>query len=145
MLQFQIRLPVAGTVVAFCGRILALGRWNLQKSWCKCPGVPRGQPLGMVADKCIMSEPIKTLGAKRLFILIITYVARAKISHSLLHGSAGRNALLKKGQKLRTLPSWSTLSFRVKSEAAKEPIKTTSDLPGPISLPIIGTTWKFFF
>ena len=22
-------------------------------SWCKCPGVPRGQPLGMAADKCI--------------------------------------------------------------------------------------------
>ena len=33
----------------------------------------------------------------------------------------------------------------MKSEAAKESIKTISDLPGPISLPIIGTTWKFFF
>ena len=28
----------------FCGRIVALGRWNLKMSWCKCPGVPRGQP-----------------------------------------------------------------------------------------------------
>ena len=40
-------------MVAFFGRILALGRWNLQMSWCKCPGVPRGQPLGMAADKRI--------------------------------------------------------------------------------------------
>ena len=55
MLQFQIKLPGAGTVVAFCGRILALGRWNLQMPWCKCPGVPRGQPPGMAADKCIMA------------------------------------------------------------------------------------------
>ena len=40
-------------MVAFCGRILALGRWNLQMSRCKCLGVPRGQPPGMAADKCI--------------------------------------------------------------------------------------------
>ena len=30
--SFQIMLPGGGTVVAFCGRILALGRWNLQMS-----------------------------------------------------------------------------------------------------------------
>ena len=42
-----------GTVVAFCVRILAMGRWNLQMSWCKRPGVPRGQPPAMAADKCI--------------------------------------------------------------------------------------------
>ena len=42
-----------GTVVAFCGRVLALGRWNLTMSRCKCPGVPRGQPPGLAADKCI--------------------------------------------------------------------------------------------
>ena len=41
-------------MVDFCGRILAQGRWNLQMSWCKCLGVPRGQPHGMAADKCIM-------------------------------------------------------------------------------------------
>ena len=46
-------LPGEGTVVAFCGRILALGRWNLQMSWCESPGVPRGQSPGMAADKCI--------------------------------------------------------------------------------------------
>ena len=40
-------------MVAFCGRILTLGKWNLEMSWCKCPGVPRGQPPGMAADKCI--------------------------------------------------------------------------------------------
>ena len=28
--SFQIMFPEGGTVVAFCGRILALGRWNLQ-------------------------------------------------------------------------------------------------------------------
>ena len=42
-----------GTVVAFCGRILALSRWNLTMSRCKCPGVPRGQPPGLAAHKCI--------------------------------------------------------------------------------------------
>ena len=31
-------------MAAFCGRILALGRGDLQMSWCKCPGVPRGHP-----------------------------------------------------------------------------------------------------
>ena len=46
--------PGGGTLVAFCRRILALGRWNLQMSWCKCPGIPRGQPRGMAADKCII-------------------------------------------------------------------------------------------
>lgn len=48
-------LPVGGTVVAFCRRMLALGTWNLQMSWCKYPGVPWGQPPGMAADKCIIS------------------------------------------------------------------------------------------
>ena len=45
-------LPGEGAVVAFCGRILTLGSWNLQMSWCECPGVPRGQSPGMAADKC---------------------------------------------------------------------------------------------
>ena len=40
-------------MVHFHGRILALGRRNLQLSWCKCPGVPRGQPSGMAAAKCL--------------------------------------------------------------------------------------------
>ena len=52
--SFQITLPVGGTVVAFCGRISALGRWNLQMFWYKCPGVPGGQPPGLAADKCII-------------------------------------------------------------------------------------------
>ena len=39
-------------MVAFCGGILAPGRWSL--SWYKCPGVPRGQTPGMAADKCII-------------------------------------------------------------------------------------------
>ena len=53
--SFQIMLPGEGKVLAFCGRILALVRWNLQMSWCKCQGVARpGINLpGMAADKCI--------------------------------------------------------------------------------------------
>ena len=46
-------LPGVATVLAVCRRILALGRWNLQMSWSKCPGVPRGEAPGMAADKCI--------------------------------------------------------------------------------------------
>ena len=76
----------------------------------------------------------------------MAYVVRTrmKVSHSLLHGSAGYNVLLKKRQQLRPLQSLSTLSSSVNSDTAKEPIKTISDLPGPISLPIIGTAWTFF-
>ena len=44
----------------------------------------------------------------------------------------------------RNPPSFGRLSSSVNSDAAKEPIKTMSDLPGPISLPIIGTAWAFF-
>ena len=43
--SFQIMLSREGTVVDFCRKILKLGRWKLQLSRCKCPGVPRGQPL----------------------------------------------------------------------------------------------------
>lgn len=42
------------TMVAFCGRILALGRWNLQMFWCKCSKFPEVNPSGMAADKCII-------------------------------------------------------------------------------------------
>ena len=44
----------------------------------------------------------------------------------------------------RNPPSLSRFSSSVNSDAAKKPIKTISDLPGPISLPIIGTTWTLF-
>lgn len=74
----------------------------------------------------------------------MAYVARTKPKISLLAGSAGRSVPLKKRQELRTLPSLSTLSSSVNSGTSKEPIKTISDLPGPISLPIIGTAWTFF-
>jgi len=74
----------------------------------------------------------------------MAYVARTKTKISLLAGSAGRSVPLKKRQELRTLPSLSTLSSSVNSGTSKEPIKTISDLPGPISLPIIGTAWTFF-
>ena len=51
--SFQIMLPEGGTVVAFCGIILALGRWNLQMSLQMPRGSPGSTP-GMAADKCIM-------------------------------------------------------------------------------------------
>ena len=63
---------------------------------------------------------------------------------SLAAASAGRSVLSSKRLELRTLPSLSTLSSSVNSDAAKESIKTISDLPGPMSLPVIGTTWAFF-
>ena len=52
-MRSPFKLYSQGAVVAFCGRIFALGRWNLQMSWCKFPGDPHGQPPGMAADKCI--------------------------------------------------------------------------------------------
>ena len=73
----------------------------------------------------------------------VTLRTKTKIAYSFLAGSRCI-CLLKKGKELRTLPSLSTLSSSVNSDAAKEPIKTISDMPGPISLPIIGTAWKFF-
>jgi len=76
----------------------------------------------------------------------MAYVAtrRTKPSHSFLLGSAGLNVLLQKRQDPRTLSSLSTLSSSINSDTAKERIKTISDVPGPISLPIIGTSWTFF-
>ena len=44
----------------------------------------------------------------------------------------------------RNPPLLGRLFSSVNSDAVKEPIKTISDLPGPISLPIIGAAWKFF-
>ena len=41
-------------------------------------------------------------------------------------------------------PSLGRLSSSANSDATKESIKTISDLPVPISLPIIGTAWKVF-
>ena len=76
--------------------------------------------------------------------MTMAYVARTRMKISLAAASAGRTVLSKKRQELRTLPSLSTLSSSVNSDAAKESIKTMSDLPGPISLPIIGTVWTFF-
>ena len=75
----------------------------------------------------------------------MAYVTRTKTktAYSFLAGS-GCKVLFQNGQELRTLPSVSTLSSSVNSEAAKESIKTISHLPGPISLPIIGTAWTFF-
>ena len=56
----------------------------------------------------------------------------------------GRTVLSGALRGARNPPSLSRLSSSVNSDAAKEPIKTISDLPGPISLPIIWTTWTFF-
>jgi len=74
----------------------------------------------------------------------MAYVTRKTTKVSLLADSAGRSVLSKRRQTLRIPPSLSSLSSSVNSDAAKEPVKTISDLPGPISLPIIGTTWTLF-
>ena len=76
--------------------------------------------------------------------MIMAYVVRTKSKISLAAASAGRTVLSKKRQELRSLPSLSNLSSSVNSDAAKESSKTISDLPGPISLPIIGAAWTFF-
>ena len=52
--SFQIIPPVGGTVVAFCGRTLALGRWNFRANvFVQMPGASPGSTPGMTADKCI--------------------------------------------------------------------------------------------
>ena len=50
--SFQIILSGGGTVVDFCGKILKLGRWNLQMS--RCPRVSPGSTPRMDVDKCII-------------------------------------------------------------------------------------------
>ena len=75
----------------------------------------------------------------------MAYVTRGKIVHNIVADSS-RTALLKKAQRPRTLP-FSSLSPSVNNDVAKEttePIKTISDLPGPVSLPVLGTAWQFF-
>ena len=57
--------PEGGRVVDSCGKILALGRWNLPMSQCKCPGVPWGQPPGMAADKCITNTRMLQIDRNR--------------------------------------------------------------------------------
>ena len=56
----------------------------------------------------------------------------------------GRSFLSGALRRSRNPPSLSRLPSSVHSDAAKGPIKTISDLPGPVSLPIIGTTWTYF-
>ena len=56
----------------------------------------------------------------------------------------GRSVLLRALRGSKNSSSLSRLSSSVNRDAAKESIKTISDLPGPISLPIIGTAWTFF-
>ena len=63
-------LSVEVTVVAFCGKTLVLGRWNLQMSWCKCLGAPRGQPPGMATNKCIIFAKSGTCSRFELFLSI---------------------------------------------------------------------------
>ena len=46
-------LPGEGTVIAFCGRILALGRCEFANVLVRMPGGSPGSTPGMAADKCI--------------------------------------------------------------------------------------------
>ena len=74
----------------------------------------------------------------KMAYLTKTQVARSKLA------VPGRTVLSGALHGSRNPPSLSRLSSSVSSDAAKEPVKTLSDLPGPISLPIIGTAWTLF-
>ena len=41
---------------SFLWKNIGPGWVEFAMSWCKCPGVPRGQPPGMAADKCRMPD-----------------------------------------------------------------------------------------
>ena len=64
---------------------------NLQMSWCKCPGVPGGQPPGMAADECIIGHyrNVRGLGKSmvvfRLFEKLRFSNERSTIFQSLYH------------------------------------------------------------
>ncbi len=73
----------------------------------------------------------------------MAYITRIKISHSTILAVSSRSVLFKTKIWSRTLPL-STLSSSANNDTAKEPIKTISDLPGPVSLPVIGTVWTLF-
>ena len=67
-----------------------------------------------------------------------TKVARSMLA---VPGRAVLSGALSGSTNPSSLSRWSS---SVNSDAAKKPMKTISDLPGPINLPIIGTTWTFF-
>ena len=73
----------------------------------------------------------------------MAHFTKTKVVRSML-AVPGRPVLLRAQRGLRDPPSLRRMSSSVNSDAAKESIKTMSDLPGPFSLPIIGTTWTFF-
>jgi len=54
-------LPGGGTMEAFCGRLLALGRGEFANVLVQMPGGSHGQTPGMATDKCIKLPQIKRL------------------------------------------------------------------------------------
>ena len=73
----------------------------------------------------------------------MAYFTMTKVARSML-SAPGRFVLSGVPNRSRNPPSLSRFSSSLNSDAAKEPIKLISDLPGPISLPIIGTSWTLF-
>ena len=73
----------------------------------------------------------------------MTYFTKTNVARSML-AVPGRPFISGALRRSRNPPSLSRLPSSVHSDAAKGPIKTISDLPGPISLPVIGTTWTYF-
>ena len=73
----------------------------------------------------------------------MAYFTKTKNARSML-AAPGRTVLSGALHGSRNPPSLSRLSSSAYSDAAKKPVKTISDLPGPISLPIIGTAWTLF-
>ena len=73
----------------------------------------------------------------------MAFFTNANVTRSVL-AVVGRTFLSGALHRSRNPSSLCRLSSSLTSDAAKEPIKSISDLPGPISLPIIGTAWTLF-
>ncbi|KAJ7340047.1 hypothetical protein OS493_002770 [Desmophyllum pertusum] len=72
----------------------------------------------------------------------MAYVTRTtKYAYSIIACSS-RTVLFKKEHSL--IRGSRILPLSTFNNVTKEPIKSISDLPGPVSLPIIGTIWTFF-
>ena len=71
----------------------------------------------------------------------MAFVTRMKAAHSLVALSS-RTVLFTHKQRLLPLRSLSTLSSTANNDTTKA--KPFSDIPGPLRLPVIGTSWTFF-
>ena len=71
----------------------------------------------------------------------MAFVTRTSSASSIVTLSPA--ALFKKNHRAATLPL-STLSSSFNGHTVNQPLKTISELPGPVRLPLVGTAWIFF-